>query len=77
MDMQAIESELAQNIANCAIELSAEGNKLAIRLVSDEFEGLSRVKRQQAVYAVLDSRIKSGEIHAVSMVTLTVSEANK
>ncbi|MEK9871115.1 MAG: BolA/IbaG family iron-sulfur metabolism protein, partial [Gammaproteobacteria bacterium] len=36
---------------------------------------LNRVKRQQKIYALLDDRIKSGEIHAVSMVTKTPAEA--
>jgi acid stress-induced BolA-like protein IbaG/YrbA len=44
--------------------------------VSNEFAGLSRVKRQQKIYALLDDRIKSGEIHAVSMITQTLEEAN-
>lgn len=76
MDLAAIEKTLKDNLSDCDIELLPDGNKLMVYLVSDDFEGLSRVKRQQKVYGLLDERIKSGEIHALSMTTLTRSESN-
>ena len=76
MDVQAIESLLRDALPGCELESMAEGNKLGLRIVSDAFEGLNRVKRQQKIYALLDDRIKSGEIHAVSMVTMTPTEAD-
>jgi len=42
-------------------------------LVSDRFEGLSRVKRQQLVYGLLAEEM-GPEIHAFSMRTLTPAE---
>ena len=42
-------------------------------LVSDRFEGLSRVKRQQLVYGLLTDEM-GPEIHALSMRTLTPAE---
>jgi acid stress-induced BolA-like protein IbaG/YrbA len=74
MDVLAIEALLRDKIKGCELELFAEGNKLSLDLVSDEFLGLSRVKRQQKIYALLQDRIKSGEVHAVSMVTRTQEE---
>ena len=38
--------------------------------MSSRFEGLTRVKAQQLVYAVLADEMQ-GEIHALSMSTLT------
>jgi acid stress-induced BolA-like protein IbaG/YrbA len=38
------------------------------------FEGLNAVKRQQAVYKVLNPHISSGAIHAVSMRLSTDAE---
>jgi acid stress-induced BolA-like protein IbaG/YrbA len=43
-------------------------------VVSAEFEGLSRVRRQQAVYAALGQRIQSGEVHALSLKAYTPEE---
>jgi BolA protein len=42
-------------------------------LVSDRFEGLSRVKRQQLVFGLLEGEM-GPEIHALSMQTLTPAE---
>ncbi len=75
MDTTTIETTLRDALPGCEVTLTAEGNKLSLKIVSDEFDGLNRVKRQQKVYALLNDRIQSGEIHAVSMVTLTNSEA--
>ena len=75
MDTQAIESLIRDGLSQCELELSADGNKISLIIVSDDFSGLNRVKRQQRVYALLDEKIKSGEIHAVSMTTKTREEA--
>ena len=76
MDVPAIEAVLRENLPHCELELVAESNKLSLKILSNEFAGLSRVKRQQKIYALLDDRIKSGEIHAVSMITQTLEEAS-
>lgn len=74
MDTTAIKQALQSALANCEVELTAEGSNLNLVIVSDDFAGLSRVKRQQKVYSLLNDRIASGEIHAVSMRTLTRDE---
>lgn len=74
MDANEIRELLASGLDDCEVELQMEGNKIAVRLVSDSFEGLSRVRRQQLVYGLLNDRISSGEIHAVTMKTLTRTE---
>ncbi len=75
MDIQEIESLLQEALPGCELEMTPEGNKLGLKIVSEAFSGLNRVKRQQKIYALLDEKIKSGEIHAVSMVTMTPEEA--
>jgi len=42
-------------------------------IVSPAFEGASRIKRHQMVYATLGARM-GGEIHAMSIQTLTPAE---
>ena len=74
MDLEDIRQILETIFGDDQIEIQAEGNKLTLLLVSDKFEGLSRVKRQQLVYSLLNDRISSGEIHAVTMITLTLQE---
>ncbi len=74
MDIVAIEAILKKNISNCVVKMKADGNKLDLLLVSEDFAGLKRVQRQQRVYRLLDDRIKSGEIHAISMKVMTPEE---
>ena len=57
------------------IEVAAEGNRCEVRVVSDVFADMNRVKRQQAVYAVLRDLIADGTIHAVTIRALTNDEA--
>jgi BolA protein len=46
----------------------------SVRIVSEAFEGLSRVERQRRVYAALADELKT-HIHALSVTTLTAAEA--
>ncbi|MFT7017273.1 MAG: acid stress-induced BolA-like protein IbaG/YrbA [Cellvibrionaceae bacterium] len=71
MDIQAIKALLLENFPGAHIEAETEGSHLNLVIVSDAFSGLSRVKKQQKVLAVLNEKISSGEVHAVNMKTLT------
>ena len=75
MELVEINQLLKAALGNEPVDLQAEGNKLTLKLVSDKFAGLNRVKRQQLVYTILNEKIASGEIHAVTMKTLTPDEA--
>jgi acid stress-induced BolA-like protein IbaG/YrbA len=55
------------------LEVEGDGRHFFATIVSAEFEGLSRVRRHQRVYAALGERMRE-EIHALSMKTLTPAE---
>jgi acid stress-induced BolA-like protein IbaG/YrbA len=55
------------------LEVEGDGRHFFATIVSAEFEGLSRVRRHQRVYAVLGDRMRE-QIHALSMKTLTPAE---
>jgi acid stress-induced BolA-like protein IbaG/YrbA len=76
MNEKEIRALLIAGLRDSEIELQAEGNKISLVLVTEQFSGLSRVKRQQLVYKLLDQKISSGEIHAVTMRCLTPAERN-
>jgi len=44
-------------------------------VVSEAFTSLSRIKRQQMVYAALGNAISDGHVHALALKTLTPEEA--
>lgn len=67
-------SAILKALPDAQVDARLEGNHLHVTVVSAAFEGLSPVKKQQAVYSALNDYIASGEIHAVHMTTLTPSE---
>lgn len=54
--------------------VDGDGYHYQLTVVSDAFEGKSRVARQQWVYAQLKDEITSGKLHALSMKTMTEEE---
>ena len=55
------------------LEVEGDGRHFFATIVSAQFEGLSRVRRHQKVYAALGDRMRE-QIHALSMKTLTPEE---
>lgn len=70
-----IETLLAAEFDGASISSQGEGCSFQLRIVSDSFDGMNPVKRQQAVYRILNPHIASGDIHAVSMQLLTHTES--
>ncbi|QEW07470.1 BolA family protein [Nitrincola iocasae] len=64
---QVIESQLAAS----QVMTAGEGCNFEITVISEQFTGLSPVKKQQLVYACLNKQIASGDIHAVTIKTYT------
>ena len=75
--MAIMETELRKRLktefVGAEIAVNVDGNRVAIQIVADVFEGLSRVKRQQKVYGCIADLIESGALHAVTIKTLTPS----
>lgn len=70
-----IEALLQTKLPDCELSVQGGDGKYQVTAVGPVFEGLNAVKRQQAVYAILNEHIASGAIHAVSMQLLTPDEA--
>ena len=47
-----------------------------VRIVSAQFDGLTRVERQRRIYAALDEEFRGG-LHALSLKALTPAEAGR
>lgn len=74
MQPEDITSAVSQAIEGAEVTAHLEGNHAHLTVISDKFEGLMPVKRQQLVYAALQSAIASGAIHAVHMKTFTPAQ---
>jgi acid stress-induced BolA-like protein IbaG/YrbA len=67
--------ELIESAIKCeSVEVAGDGSHFEAIVISKEFEGKRPVARQQMVYAVVQDRISSGELHALSLKTKTPSE---
>lgn len=75
MSNEDVANLVREGIPDAEVQVQGEGGKYLVRVVSDHFAGLGAVKRQQAVYRVLNPHIASGAIHAVSMDLHTRAEA--
>jgi acid stress-induced BolA-like protein IbaG/YrbA len=70
---QDVQRYIAQGL-NCEhLEVQGDGRHFFATIVSAEFEGASRIRRHQRVYAALGDRMRE-QIHALSMKTLTPAE---
>jgi len=49
-------------------DLAGDGDHYAARVIAKSFEGMSRIKQHQAVYAALGGRV-GGELHALQLET--------
>jgi acid stress-induced BolA-like protein IbaG/YrbA len=77
MTADEIKALLAAAFSDAEVQVQGEGGKFTVTVVSDRFEGMRPVAKQQLVYGPLNEHIASGAIHAVTMRTLTPEEWRK
>ena len=74
MDAQQLKQLIATALPCEHIQVDGDGRHWYATLVSPAFEGLTRIKRHQIVYATLGQRMQTDEVHALSMKTYTPTE---
>ena len=74
MELSEIEHILQEALNLDEVHVRGEGSHYNIIAVSDTFNEMSRVKRQQAVYAPLADKIADGSMHAISIKTFSVKD---
>ena len=77
MNIESIEDELRSAFPNSEVAALSEGNLLELNIEAEQFKNISKVKRQQMIYAVINHRIKTGEVHAVSINATSPDEREK
>ena len=76
LEPKQIETWIAAALPCEHLAVEGDGHHFEAVIVSAEFAGLNRVKRQQRINALLKARFDSGELHALSMKTLPPEEWN-
>ncbi|CNC51605.1 MULTISPECIES: BolA family iron metabolism protein IbaG [Yersinia] len=74
MDTNEIKDVLMQALALQEAHVTGDGSHFQVIAVGDLFADMSRVKKQQAVYAPLMEYIADNRIHALSIKAYTPQE---
>ncbi len=74
MDANQLKQLIATALPCQHLEVEGDGRHWYATLVSPAFDGLTRIKRHQMVYATLGQRMHTDEVHALSMKTFTPTE---
>lgn len=77
MMIDLIKTLLELAIPDAEVLVEGGSGKYTVTVVTDRFEGMRPVAKQQLVYGPLNPHIATGEIHAVTMRTLTKEEWRK
>ena len=71
MQADEIKQMIEAGIEGVSAQVTGEGSHFDAKVIGACFEGKSMVQQQKMVYAVLNSHIVSGEIHALTIKTFT------
>lgn len=74
LDPKQIEAWIAEGMSCELVDVDGDGQHFQAIIVSREFEGLNRVKRQQRVFETVKTHLDTGVLHALSMQTVTPEE---
>ena len=68
---------LSEGIKYDTLTVEGSESKYEVQIVSDIFDNKSTIQRHKIIYALLDSYIKTGEIHALTIKAMTPGESKK
>jgi acid stress-induced BolA-like protein IbaG/YrbA len=74
METEAVAQLIRAGLPGAEVEVSGDGSHFDAVVVSDVFEGLSPIKKQRLVMDTVKDQIASGELHALSIKTLTLAQ---
>lgn len=74
MDTNEIKQVLMEKLSLDEAIVTGDGSHFQVIAVSDMFDGMSRVKQQQAIYAPLMEYIADNRIHALSIKAYTPAQ---
>ncbi len=74
MTADQIKDMIAAGLQCAHITLNGDGRHWFTTIVSPDFEGRRAIQRHQMVYATLGDKMKTDEVHALSIKAYTPSE---
>ena len=76
MTPQEIQDLISNHMPEAEVDVSGGEGKFVANVISPAFDGLPTLKRHKLVYASVNAQIASGELHALTIVAKTPSEAS-
>ena len=77
MNPEDVEKMIQTGLPDCEVKVEGDGSHFEAVVICEMFDGMSLVKKQQAVYKTLGDKITSGEVHALTIKTFTAEEFAK
>ena len=74
MELEVLKQYIERHLKCDYVKTNGDGRHFNAIIVSDEFDGLNTLKRQQKIYAFLGEKITNGELHAFTMRLYTRAE---
>ena len=74
MQPEAVAQLIRDGLPGADVEVSGDGSHFEAVVVSESFEGLTPIKKQRLVMDTVREQIASGELHALSIKTLTPAQ---
>ncbi|MBK1705313.1 BolA family protein [Halochromatium glycolicum] len=71
MQTEAVAQLIRAGLPDAEVEVTGDGSHFEAVVVSDAFAGLTPIKKQRLVMDTVREQIASGELHALSIKTLT------
>lgn len=75
METAAVAQLIRDGLPGAEVQVTGDGSHFDAIVVSDAFEGLTPIKKQRLVMDTLREQIASGELHALSIKTLTPAQS--
>jgi acid stress-induced BolA-like protein IbaG/YrbA len=74
MTPQHIEQKIIQGMPDAEVSVTGDEGKFTAQVVSEQFAGLTTIKRHKLVYACVNDDIATGALHALTIVAKTPQE---
>jgi len=74
MTPEEIKTILVDGLENAEVNADGDGSHFQVTVITNQFDGLRSVQRQQLVYSLLTEHITSGSLHALGIKAYTESE---
>jgi acid stress-induced BolA-like protein IbaG/YrbA len=74
MTPEEVQQVISEGLPECDVKVTGDGSHFDVTVIGEQFDGMSMVNQQRAVFATLGDRITSGEIHAINIKAYTPSQ---